>query len=41
MGNASSLELEILGEDVKNIVNDKTGIKLSWEIERVGNFEKF
>ena len=41
MGNASSLELEILGEDVKNKVKDKTGIKLFWEIERVGNFEKF
>ena len=40
-GNASSLEIEILGEDVKNTVKEKTGITLFWEIERVGNFEKF
>ena len=40
-GKASSLDLEILGEDIKKTVKDKTGIKLLWEIERVGNFEKF
>ncbi len=39
--NASSLDLEILGEEIKKVVNEKTGVKLLWEIERIGDFEKF
>lgn len=39
-GNASSLDIELLGEEILANVLKKTGVKLSWEIERVGEFEK-
>ncbi len=39
-GNKKSLEIELLGEEIRKKVYDKYGIKLEWEIERVGNFEK-
>jgi UDP-N-acetylmuramate dehydrogenase len=35
-GNASSAEIEALGEEVRNRVKAKTGIELDWEIQRVG-----
>lgn len=39
-GNKSSLEIELLGEEIRKKVFEMYGIKLEWEIERVGNFEK-
>ena len=39
-GNASSLDIELLGEEILYNVLKKTGVKLNWEIERVGEFEK-
>lgn len=35
-GNATSSDLENLGELVRNKVREKTGIELKWEIKRVG-----
>ena len=35
-----SLEIELLGEEIRKKVYDENGIKLDWEIERVGSFEK-
>lgn len=37
-GNATAQELEALGEEVRQKVLEKTGILLSWEIERMGVF---
>tara|TARA_B100001027_G_C16239123_1_gene318466 strand:- start:1068 stop:1175 length:108 start_codon:yes stop_codon:yes gene_type:complete len=34
------LEIELLGEEIRKKVFEMYGIKLEWEIERVGNFEK-
>ena len=34
--NASSFDIESLGEDVRKKVMDKTGIKLNWEIKILG-----
>ena len=39
--NAKSLDIEVLGEEIVEEVMKKTGIRLEWEIKRVGNFEKF
>ena len=39
-GNTKSLEIELLGEEIRKKVYDENGIKLDWEIERVGSFEK-
>ena len=39
-GNAKSIDIELLGEEVKKKVLSETGIKLNWEIIRVGDFEK-
>lgn len=36
LGNASSSEIEELGEEVRRRVKEKTGIQLEWEILRVG-----
>lgn len=36
----NSLNIEILGEKIVKKVFEKKGIKLEWEIERVGNFVK-
>ena len=36
MGDASSADIEALGEEVRRRVMDKSGISLEWEIQRVG-----
>ena len=36
LGSASSTEIEALGEEVRRRVEEKTHIKLEWEIQRVG-----
>ncbi len=36
LGNASSKDLETLGEEVRQRVKDKTGVALEWEIKRLG-----
>ena len=36
LGNASSAEIEALGEEVRRRVLEKSGISLEWEIQRVG-----
>lgn len=35
-GNATSADIEALGEEVRRRVKDKSGIELEWEIQRVG-----
>jgi len=35
-GDASSADIEALGEEVRRRVKDKSGIELQWEIQRVG-----
>jgi UDP-N-acetylmuramate dehydrogenase len=37
-GNATAYDIELLGETVRKIVFDKTGVKLEWEIKRIGEF---
>ena len=37
LGNATSAEIEALGEEVRRRVMHKTNIMLEWEIERVGS----
>src|SRR5665213_2410678 len=36
LGGATSADIEALGEEVRAIVRDHSGITLRWEIERVG-----
>jgi UDP-N-acetylmuramate dehydrogenase len=36
MGDATSADIEALGEEVRRRVKDKSGISLEWEIQRVG-----
>lgn len=36
LGGASAAELEGLGEEVRRHVEDKSGVKLRWEIKRIG-----
>ncbi len=36
LGDASSADIEALGEDVRRRVKDKSGVELEWEIQRVG-----
>ena len=36
LGNASSAEIEALGEEVRRRVLDHSGVQLEWEIQRVG-----
>lgn len=36
LGNASSAQIEQLGEEVRRRVRDKSGVELEWEIQRVG-----
>ena len=38
--NASSLDLEMLGEEIKNKVWEKRRINLKWELIRIGEFKK-
>ena len=39
LGNATSAEIEELGEEVRRRVMDKTNIALEWEIQRIGSFD--
>ncbi|WP_033073730.1 UDP-N-acetylmuramate dehydrogenase [Sphingopyxis sp. MWB1] len=36
MGNATSADIEALGEEVRRRVREKCGVELQWEIQRVG-----
>lgn len=36
LGEATSAEIEALGEDVRRRVKDKSGVTLEWEIQRIG-----
>jgi UDP-N-acetylenolpyruvoylglucosamine reductase len=36
LGNASSSDIEELGEEVRRRVQDRTNITLEWEIQRIG-----
>jgi UDP-N-acetylmuramate dehydrogenase len=36
LGNASSADIEALGEDVRAKVKAQSGVALEWEIQRVG-----
>ena len=38
--NASSLDIELLGEDIKEKIKKKYNVNLEWEIERIGCFKK-
>jgi len=38
LGNATSAEIEELGEEVRRRVMDKTNIQLEWEIQRIGDW---
>jgi UDP-N-acetylmuramate dehydrogenase len=38
-GNATAYDIELLGETVRKIVFEKTGVKLEWEIKRIGDFD--
>ena len=37
LGDATSCELELLGEEVRCRVLERTGVHLEWEIRRIGN----
>ncbi|HET8534014.1 MAG TPA: UDP-N-acetylenolpyruvoylglucosamine reductase, partial [Sphingomicrobium sp.] len=39
LGNASSGQIEDLGEEVRRRVMEKTNILLEWEIQRIGSYE--
>ena len=39
LGNATSAEIEELGEEVRRRVMEKTNIALEWEIQRIGSFD--
>jgi UDP-N-acetylmuramate dehydrogenase len=39
LGNATSAEIEELGEEVRRRVVEKTNIQLEWEIQRIGDFD--
>jgi UDP-N-acetylmuramate dehydrogenase len=38
LGNATSAEIEELGEEVRRRVMEKTNIQLEWEIQRIGDW---
>ena len=38
--NASSLDIELLGEEIKEKVKKQYKVNLEWEIERIGSFKK-
>lgn len=38
LGDATSADIEALGEEVRRRVRDRSGIELEWEIQRVGMF---
>ena len=37
-GDATSADIEALGEEVRRRVKEKSGVELEWEIQRVGMF---
>jgi UDP-N-acetylmuramate dehydrogenase len=37
-GEATAYDLELLGETVRARVLESSGIRLEWEIKRIGNF---
>ena len=39
-GDASSLDLEMLGEEIKSNVKKKFNVNLDWELIRIGDFKK-
>lgn len=39
LGNATSAEIEDLGEEVRRRVLEKTNILLEWEIQRIGSYD--
>ena len=39
-GNANSLDLELLGEEIRSKVKKKYNINLDWELKRIGQFKK-
>ncbi|WP_221792435.1 UDP-N-acetylmuramate dehydrogenase [Aquisediminimonas sediminicola] len=39
LGDATSADIEALGEEVRRRVKDKSGVELQWEIQRVGRAE--
>jgi UDP-N-acetylmuramate dehydrogenase len=39
LGNATSAQIEDLGEEVRRRVMEKTNIVLEWEIQRIGDYE--
>ncbi|CAN5245904.1 UDP-N-acetylmuramate dehydrogenase [soil metagenome] len=39
LGNATSAQIEELGEEVRRRVGEKTNIQLEWEIQRIGDFD--
>jgi UDP-N-acetylmuramate dehydrogenase len=39
LGNATSAEIEDLGEEVRRRVMEKTNILLEWEIQRIGSYD--
>jgi UDP-N-acetylmuramate dehydrogenase len=39
-GDASALDIENLGEEVRRRVREKTGILLQWEIRKIGSYIK-
>ena len=39
LGNATSAEIEELGEEVRRRVVEKTNIMLEWEIQRIGSYD--
>ena len=38
-GNATALDIETLGEEVRRKVRETTGTELRWEIQRIGELE--
>jgi UDP-N-acetylmuramate dehydrogenase len=37
-GGATAFDIELLGEKVRSAVQEKTGVKLDWEVRRIGRF---
>ena len=39
-GNANSLDIELLGEEIRKEVKKQFNVELDWELIRVGQFNK-
>ena len=39
-GSASSMDIELLGEEIKATIKMKFNINLKWELVRIGEFKK-